>query len=77
MRSKRVVCDFILQGTCLQSADSFRIFDLGGEGVWLRVWPVDWQDVSVRFFAVMVRLSLLWVPLARIFKSIAGNKTKD
>ena len=33
-------------------------------GLWLRKWPSDWQNASVPFFAVMVLLSLFWLPFA-------------
>lgn len=33
-------------------------------GVWLRKWPTDWQNASVPFFAVVVLLSLFWLPFA-------------
>ena len=32
-------------------------------GLWLKKWPSDWQNASVPFFAVVVLLSLLWLPL--------------
>lgn len=32
-------------------------------GFWLRSWPKDWQNASVPFFAVVVLLSLFWLPL--------------
>jgi len=34
-------------------------------GIWLRRWPTDWQNASVPFFAVVVLLSLFWLPFAQ------------
>lgn len=31
-------------------------------GLWLKEWPSDWQNASVPFFAVVVLLSLFWLP---------------
>lgn len=33
-------------------------------GLWLEKWPMDWQNASVPFFAVVVLLSLFWLPFA-------------
>lgn len=33
-------------------------------GLWLKEWPRDWQNASVPFFAVVVLLSLFWLPFA-------------
>lgn len=33
-------------------------------GLWLKAWPTDWQNASVPFFAVVVLLSLFWLPFA-------------
>ena len=32
-------------------------------GLWLKRWPKDWQNAAVPFFAVVVLLSLLWMPI--------------
>ncbi len=33
-------------------------------GLWLKKGPTDWQNASVPFFAVVVLLSLFWLPFA-------------
>ncbi len=33
-------------------------------GIWLKKWPRDWQNGSIPFFAVVVLLSLFWLPFA-------------
>lgn len=38
-------------------------------GLWLKKWPTDWQNASVPFFAVVVLLSLFWLPFAHNAKS--------
>lgn len=48
-------------------------------GLWLRRWPRDWQNASVPFFAVVVLLSLFWLPLVHNAKTVssgAGTKIK-
>jgi len=41
-------------------------------GLWLEKWPMDWQNVSVPFFAVVALLSLFWLPL--VPRAKAGTK---
>ena len=45
-------------------------------GVWLKKWPRDWQNASVPFFAVMVMLSLFWLPFAHRAGSRGQRKHK-
>ena len=42
-------------------------------GLWLKKWPTDWQNASVPFFAVVVLLSLFWLPFAHNAKSRANE----
>ena len=44
-------------------------------GLWLKKWPTDWQNASVPFFAVVVLLSLFWLPFAHNSKSRAHGNT--
>ncbi|KAL6722351.1 hypothetical protein ACLMJK_001458 [Lecanora helva] len=43
-------------------------------GFWLSKWPRDWQNASVPFFAVVVLLSLLWLPM--VHRSSDSSKEK-
>ena len=43
-------------------------------GMWLRMWPTDWQNASVPFFAVAVLLSLFWLPFAHKNQSREKHK---
>ena len=45
-------------------------------GLWLRRWPRDWQNASVPFFAVVVLLSLFWLPFAHNAGSKRERKHK-
>ena len=45
-------------------------------GIWLRKWPRDWQNASVPFFAVVVLLSLFWLPFAHRAASKRDQKSK-
>lgn len=45
-------------------------------GLWLKKWPADWQNASVPFFAVVVLLSLFWLPFAHNASS-AGRKRRS
>ncbi|KAK3171634.1 hypothetical protein OEA41_003718 [Lepraria neglecta] len=44
-------------------------------GLWLKKWPTDWQNASVPFFAVVVLLSLFWLPFAHVARD-KGVKSK-
>ena len=37
-------------------------------GLWIKKWPTDWQNASVPFFAMVVLLSLFWLPFSHKFK---------
>ena len=43
-------------------------------GLWLKKWPTDWQNASVPFFAVVVLLSLFWLPFAHNSKPHASGR---
>ncbi len=43
-------------------------------GLWLKQWPTDWQNASVPFFAVVVLLSLFWLPFAHNAKSVPAGQ---
>ena len=45
-------------------------------GFWLQRWPKDWQNASIPFFAVVVLLSLFWLPFAHKTKIRRKDKGK-
>lgn len=45
-------------------------------GIWLKKWPTDWQNASVPFFAVVVLLSLFWLPFAHSADARGRQKLK-
>ena len=46
-------------------------------GLWLKKWPSDWQNASVPFFAVVVLLSLFWLPFAHNASSTDRRSSKN
>lgn len=44
-------------------------------GLWLKKWPSDWQNASVPFFAVVVLLSLFWLPFAHKASSMDSRRS--
>ena len=43
-------------------------------GLWLKKWPSDWQNASVPFFAVVVLLSLFWLPFEHATSTADGKR---
>lgn len=43
-------------------------------GLWLKKWPSDWQNASVPFFAVVVLLSLFWLPFEHATSPADGRR---
>ena len=61
MGAEHSICSVLLPSDFVSFADIGWTYYL--LGLWLKKWPSDWQNASVPFFAVMVLLSLFWLPL--------------